>query len=152
MPTEEIANLAAEFSTHTAYVYTIPMPSKRLLIGLVVLIGLAIPGLLLFTGNHADGMCHGTTPKSFQVNIQNGVASNTNVQAHVCDKLTFKNLDNVTREVAFGPHENHIPYDGVAERFLNKGQSFTIDLNALGRYHWHDHLHDDTEGFFTVSK
>jgi len=45
-----------------------------------------------------------------------------------------------------------MPYDGVAERFLNKNESFTITLNATGTYHWHDHLHDEVEGYFTVSK
>jgi len=44
-----------------------------------------------------------------------------------------------------------VPYDGVAERVLGKGQSFTITLNQAGNFHWHDHLHDEVEGYFTVN-
>lgn len=58
--------------------------------------------------------------------------------ANLCDSITFTNYDNITREIAFGPHEDHVPYDGVAEKLLNKGQSFTITANQAGSYHFHD--------------
>ena len=66
--------------------------------------------------------------------------------------LTFKNIDPTTREIAFGPHAQHVPYDGVAERILSQGQSFTITLNQTGNFQWHDHVHDDLTGTFTVNK
>lgn len=70
----------------------------------------------------------------------------------MCDTLTFTNKDAIAREIAFGPHEHHVPYDGVAERVLNKNQSFTVTLNQTGNFRWHDHLHDEVEGTFAVTR
>jgi len=96
--------------------------------------------------------CAGVQGTNHQVMIMDDKPDNDNIKGKLCDTITFMNMDNVAREIAFGPHENHVPYDGVAEKVLNKDQSFTITLNQAGSFHWHDHIHDEVEGFFTVSK
>lgn len=98
-----------------------------------------------------DAACTGRGSQHTVI-IHNGSVSDSGVQAHRCDTLVFRNTDHVTREIGFGPHDTHMPYDGVSERFLNKGESFTVTLNTTGTYHWHDHLHDDISGLFTVER
>lgn len=119
---------------------------------IVVVIGGALLVGLSAGKTAADGCKPGTKIVAYHVTIQSGKAAPVNIAGHRCDTLTITNEDEVAREIAFGPHENHIPYDGVAERVLNKGQSLTVTLNQTGSFHWHDHLHDEVEGFFTVTK
>lgn len=68
-----------------------------------------------------------------------------------CDTLTIVNHDNIERLIAFGVHEAHVPYNGVAEKILKKDQSFTITLDQLGNFRFHDHIHDEVQGTFTVT-
>ncbi len=90
------------------------------------------------------------TPVAYKVTIQDGKVSDDHVSGKRCDTITFMNKDSTAREVAFGPHEHHMPYDGVAERVLSKNQSLTITLDQTGSFQWHDHLHDEVVGYFTV--
>jgi len=100
----------------------------------------------------ADGCKSNTTPAVQKIVIRGGTVSAAQVNAKLCDTLTITNQDKTLREVAFGEHDHHASYDGVAERVLQNGQSLTITLNKTGTYHWHDHLHDEVEGYFTVTK
>jgi plastocyanin len=128
---------------------------KKLWISLVVLVGIALVaggvGLLPNKSN-ADACSNPRGSKqSYSVMIMNGkVEPSGTVQAKLCDTLTITNMDSIGREIAFGPHEDHVPYDGIAEKVLNKDQSLTITLNKAGTYHWHDHEHDEVEGYFKV--
>jgi plastocyanin len=85
-----------------------------------------------------------------QITIKNNTVSPGSTSGHLCDKLTFTNSDNVNREIAFGPHEHHVSYDGVSERIIGKNQSFSITLNKVGKYQFHDHIHDSVLGYFNV--
>ncbi|MGH7241146.1 MAG: hypothetical protein ACREGB_02505 [Candidatus Saccharimonadales bacterium] len=128
---------------------------RKTTFGLLAAIGLIVivAGFFIFSSrDKSNDICKGKTGQTYSVNIKNSKPSNATIHGKMCDHITYKNLDNVTREIAFGPHENHIPYDGVAERFLNQNQSFTITLNQTGSFHWHDHIHDEVEGYFTVTK
>jgi plastocyanin len=126
---------------------------ENLTIG-IVLFMLALTGAVLLANRHSaanSGVC-GTNGPLHQVTIQNNRVSPENTDARLCDRLQFTNEDNTIREIAFGPHEHHVPYDGVTAKVLYQHQSFTITLNKLGQYHFHDHIHDEVTGFFTVSK
>ena len=128
---------------------------NKLIIGVAVLVGLSlgVASMQLLNGKSTADACRGTQGHSYSVMIMDSkVEPAGTVQAKLCDSITFTNMDDIAREIAFGPHEDHVPYDGVAEKVLNKDQSFTITLNQLGSFHWHDHVHDEVEGFFTVSK
>ena len=122
-----------------------------LIIGLVILV---IGGVLavLFSGGTAAAVCKSdTVPVHYVVTIQNGKASNTSLQTVKCDTLTITNEDPTTREIAFGPHEKHVAYDGIAERVVGKGESVTVTMVKTGTFRWHDHLHDEIQGTFTVA-
>lgn len=84
--------------------------------------------------------------------IQDGIVMPEHTQAKLCDTLTITNSDNTGRLMAFGVHEDHVQYDGVTEQMLHQGDSFTVTLNRSGTYTFHDHLHDEVIGDFTVVK
>ncbi len=108
---------------------------------------------LAFTGGNGSSasMCAQHT-QTYTVTIENSHAPLTDVHGKLCDKITFINRDKLTRAISFGPHDDHVPYDGVGEKFLNQSQSFTITLNQAGTFHWHDHEHEAISGYFTVDQ
>lgn len=85
------------------------------------------------------------------VTVQNNTVVPDHVAAPRCDRLTIVNKDDVTRLMAFGPHDRHTAYDGVTERLLMKGQSLTVTLDQTGNFRFHDHLDDAVQGTFTVN-
>jgi len=128
--------------------------NTRYLAGAALVILALIGGLVLAnqpSSAASSSRCsrHG---QPYQVVIENDHASPEITNAKLCGKLEFINQDNTIREIAFGPHERHVAYDGVAARVLGKGQSFTITLNQIGLFHFHDHIHDEVSGFFNVTK
>lgn len=100
----------------------------------------------------ASDHCKVKSPAAHTITIKNDSASPAVTHGRLCDTLTITNDDHVEREIAFGPHEDHVPYDGVAERLLGQGESLTITFDKPGAYHWHDHLHDDVQGNFIVQQ
>lgn len=120
-------------------------------LGLVFLLAIVVTIVVsIWASQTVSGACKGPGTARL-VNIRDAVAPQT-IRAERCDTLVFKNADATTREIAFGPHDNHVAYNGIAERFLNKNQSFSVQLTELGTFHWHDHLHDGVEGYFIVVK
>lgn len=119
---------------------------------IVVVVGTAL--VLGLRGSHsAANGCNATgTPAAHRATIKNGEVSNDRISGRLCDTLTIVNQDDISREIAFGLHDHHEPYDGVTERVLGKGESFTVTLNQVGSFRWHDHIHDEVQGFFTVTK
>jgi plastocyanin len=93
-----------------------------------------------------------TVGANYRVAVKNNRMIPAHVEGRVCDTLTFTNADSTLRMIAFGPHDNHVPYDGVAEKVLSTNQSFTITLNQAGTYTFHDHIDDVATGSFTVNK
>lgn len=118
----------------------------------LVLVVLAAGAFFAFGQGSGEGVCSSKHVRTYTVTVQDNRAPLTNVYGKLCDKLTFTNNDHVTREIAFGAHDDHVPYDDVAEKILNQNQSFTITLNQTGTFHWHDHNHDEVGGYFTVMK
>ena len=68
-----------------------------------------------------------------------------------CDTLTILNKDDVTREMAFGEHDQHTAYNGIVERVLTKDKSLTITLDRSGEFIFHDHIQDSVQGTFLVT-
>lgn len=99
------------------------------------------------TGLKSCGSTHGT---SHLVIIRQGVADPYNTVARRCDSLTITNLDGTNRLVAFGIHEKHARYDGIEERLLGQGGSLKVNLVQTGNFRFHDHLHDEVQGTFSV--
>lgn len=121
----------------------------------MVLLIVFIVGAALFVGlrgGSAGNTCKANHPSvAYKVAIHDGKVSDDHVYAKRCDTLTITNEDSGAREIAFGLHEHHEPYNGVAERLLGHGQSLTVTLNQTGAFRWHDHIHDEVQGYFTVA-
>lgn len=117
-----------------------------------VLSVIIVAALITYAAFAKPGPVCAQTGQNHTVTIADNRPNFASLKARLCDRLTFMNKDNLTREIAFGTHDDHVPYDNVTEKFLNKNQSFTITLNKVGTYHWHDHLHDEVQGYFTVNK
>ncbi len=86
-----------------------------------------------------------------KVTIKNGEVSPLHTETHKCDTLTFINEDSTLRDISFGAHPSHEAYGGVSELSVRKGYSKTITLSESGTYQFHDHLHEETVGYFNVS-
>jgi hypothetical protein len=126
---------------------------KDILILLVVAVVL-VGGLIVYLmrgGTETDAETCGRTGQTHTVVIQNGKMNPVETTAPRCDKLTIINKDDITREIGFGDHDHHVPYDGVAQRILHKDESVTVTLVKTGHYHFHDHFHDEVEGEFNVN-
>ncbi len=89
-------------------------------------------------------------PHHWTVLIDHDHLSSDAITARQCDTLTITNGDDQLRLMAFGPHDDHQAYDGIAQQTLTKGQSLTVALNQTGTFTFHDHLHDELIGVFTV--
>jgi hypothetical protein len=98
---------------------------------------------------NADKDC-GQKGANHSVIIKNDKVDPDHTDGKRCDTMTITNRDDESRLLAFGLHEDHVPYDGVAERLLAKNQSLTITLNQTGSFRFHDHEHDEVQGTFTV--
>jgi hypothetical protein len=132
--------------------------AKKLKITGIIIIVLALVGLTVFAAikftDHQTGHDQAATCPAGGTNhavvIKHGAATPDHVTAPRCDRLTITNDDTISRLVAFGLHEHHTPYDGVTERLLTQGQSLTVTLDQTGNFRFHDHLHDEVQGTFSV--
>lgn len=101
-------------------------------------------------GGEKTGACQGQYD-NHKVTIENGQATPAHTDASKCDTLTFVNQDSYPREITFGTHPGHAAYAGEDELDVQKGRGETITLSEVGTYQFHDHLHPDTTGDFTVT-
>jgi len=88
--------------------------------------------------------------KNYEIVIKDEIASPANVIAARCETLTITNLDSADRLMAFGVHDKHLAYNGVTEKMISKGQSFTVVLVQTGDFLVHDHDDEDVGATFTV--
>ena len=101
-------------------------------------------------GGQKTGACVGPYVLH-KVTIQNGVANPSHIDAHKCDRIEFIDDDSGIRDIAFGHHPNHEVYGGVEDLMISKEQNQTLILDELGSHLFHDHLHEQTNGDFTVN-
>jgi len=99
---------------------------------------------------HADACATKPAGATHIVYIKDAATSTRTTTAKLCDQLVITNQDPAAREIAFGQHDHHMPYDGIAETILSRGQSLRITLRQTGTYEFHDHFEDSVAGFFTV--
>lgn len=128
---------------------------------IVLIIGILLAGSAIFmiVSLSADKyLSNKTRQKSCPSNgtnhkivIQDNAVNPAQTTAPRCDTLTIQNTDNTTRLIGFGEHDQHQAYDGVSQRLLASGESFTITLNEIGTFGFHDHYQDEVEGSFTVN-
>ncbi len=123
----------------------------------IVVIGAIAIAVTLLAGNALGASPHqsvsttcSSTKNDYIVTIENSKLSIDDVHARLCDKLTIVNNDKTIRLIAFGAHDHHQPYDGIGEKALSQGQSLSVTLNQAGTFIFHDHIHDEVKGTFTV--
>lgn len=100
-------------------------------------------------GGEETGACQGIQA-NHKVIIKNGQVNPLQTLASKCDTLTFINEDSLVREITFGSHPQHGVYGGETELVVLKGRNKTITLSEPGTFNFHDHLHAETGGDFTV--
>lgn len=82
--------------------------------------------------------------------IQNDKITPNHINALRCGTLTIINRDTTERMIAFGPHEDHVAYDGVTEKLVGHNGSLTVTLVQAGSFRLHDHIHDEVQATFNV--
>lgn len=133
---------------------------KRFLqiLGLIILLGF-LAAVIVVAVIHFGGQTNkkagvsACSPKGHidhAVVIKNSEVLPEHTDATRCDTLTITSDDTVTRLMAFGQHDHHQAYDGVTEKILTKGQTMTVTLDQVGSFRFHDHLHDEVQGTFSV--
>ena len=127
-----------------------------LIVGALIILILVITSVLflstkLLSSNSSNDISSCTKlGQDHVVEINNSQIVPEHTTGKLCDRLTIINKDNVIRLLAFGTHAHHQPYDGVGEKILDINQSLTVTLNQSGTYLFHDHIHEQVKGSFTV--
>jgi hypothetical protein len=120
--------------------------------GVIVIVAMILfVGPLLASDSSKASECDNTNVEHTAV-VQNGKITPSDIHAKKCDILTITNKDTASRLMAFGKHDKHIRYDGVSEKRLSPGQSFTVTLNQAGTYLFHDHYDESVSANFTVTE
>jgi cytochrome o ubiquinol oxidase operon protein cyoD len=101
-------------------------------------------------GGQLTGACQGQHA-NLQVIIQNAQPTPEHTDAQKCDTLTFIDEDNVEREIVFGLSPQHVTYAGETQLIIRRGQAQTVNLSESGTYQFHDQLHEETAGSFSVA-
>jgi len=101
-------------------------------------------------GTEKTGACQ-ELKNNHLISITGGIVNPVHTDASLCDTLTFVNFDAVAREMAFGPHPEHLVYGGITEVAVRKNNSKTFTLNQLGTHKFHDHDDENVAGDFTVT-
>ena len=133
-------------------------PKKTLITTLgIIIAGIVIAyvttlGLTKYLDNQYASLHDGCQPnqKVHEVIIQNNKATPSHVTANRCEILKISNLDSTDRLMAFGVHDHHMSYDGISEKALSNGQSFTVTLVQNGDFLVHDHDDEEVGSTFQV--
>lgn len=123
------------------------------IVGVAVFIGVIVWGTTSYLNQQYADAHQGCMPGQVNhtVTIQNNVVTPSNTVGIRCETLTITNIDNTARLMAFGPHEDHVAYDGVKEQTLTQNESLTVTLVQTGSFRFHDHDDDEVQGTFTVN-
>lgn len=127
---------------------------------ILLVIGLLLAGFAIFlvvsigadkylSDKKSETECPANRPNHLVI-IKNDAVNPVTTTAPRCDTLTIKNADSKSRLIGLGEHDRHQAYDGVSQRNLANGESFTLTLYKTGTYNFHDHYQDEVGGSFTV--
>lgn len=102
-------------------------------------------------GGVQAGTCPARTGINHKIMVMDNMVTPSHIDVHLCDTLTIVNHDDVVRQIAFGPHPHHETYAGQTGQTLRPGGDMVITLTQLGTHQFHDHMHDEVTGDFTVT-
>lgn len=122
------------------------------IVAVVVVIGIGV-GASLVANSYLSSQKTDCTTKGIEhvVRIKDNHVVPEHTDGKRCDTLKIINEDNTQRLIAFGRHDRHVAYDGVAERYVSQNQSVEVTLISVGDYLFHDHDDDEVFGTFSVS-
>ena len=123
-----------------------------ILIAGVAIAYISIWGLTKYLDNQYASLHDGCRPNQpvHEIVIKNNTAVPDHVSANRCEVLKITNLDTTERLMAFGVHDHHMAYDGISEKSLTEGQSFTVTLIKTGDFLVHDHDDEEVGSTFEV--
>jgi cytochrome o ubiquinol oxidase operon protein cyoD len=96
------------------------------------------------------GACQGTKA-NHQVIMLGSVVSPMQIQAELCDTISFTNQDSVSHQITFGTPASPTTYAGQATITIRKGKSETVTLNQTGTYSYYNPLNTKAIAKFTVT-
>lgn len=101
-------------------------------------------------GGNETGAC-AENRKNHVVSVIQGVVTPTNLQAGLCDTLTFVDYGGAAREFNFGVYPESESYGGEYEVKIGGGRPETITLNQSGVFSFYDALDPSIAGSFSVA-
>jgi plastocyanin len=91
------------------------------------------------------------TGKIINVIFTDTAFSPKTIKATVCDTLHIVNTGTTPHEPAIGSHPLHFEFPGYEpEQALEQNDSFDILLQHVGRFQFHDHIHDEIKGTLII--
>jgi len=98
------------------------------------------------------GTCPATTGKDHNIMLMDNLVTPVHIDAHLCDTITFQNMDSTTRQLTFGPLGQAETYAGDAGETVYAGHNTVLTLTELGTHQFHEHTLAQMSGDFTVTK
>ncbi|MGZ6004526.1 MAG: hypothetical protein ACXWLH_00050 [Candidatus Saccharimonadales bacterium] len=127
-----------------------------LVLALIIIVFVSITAVRVSSGlgesGRLTGKCGNSPHTHYSLTVKSEAIMPDHLYAKLCDTMTVVNDSNKGRLMAFGPHEDHLPYDGITERYLNISEEFTVTLDQHGTFLIHDHNQPEVNALFTVSK
>jgi cytochrome o ubiquinol oxidase operon protein cyoD len=98
------------------------------------------------------GTCRAGTGTNHEVILTNGVATPSQINAHLCDTITFMNQDGTTYEIGFGSSQKPEQYAGESDMTAYGRHNNPLRLTELGIHTFHDTKENKITGSFTVTQ
>lgn len=128
----------------------------------LVLAGAAVATILFFLGHQHLGGALKPVPaqdcsqvlggKTITIEITDREFKPAELSATLCDTLVFINHGVRPHQPAVGPHPYHTLFPGFDSKIpLKPGEQFSIQMNRLGTFPFHDHDYPDITGKVTVN-
>jgi cytochrome o ubiquinol oxidase operon protein cyoD len=98
------------------------------------------------------GTCPAGTGTNYDVTLKDNVATPSQINAHLCDTITFVNQDTTTYDIGFGTTEKPQMYAGENDMTAYGRHNNPLRLTELGTHTFHDTSKNKITGSFTVTQ
>lgn len=130
---------------HKDYQFWVP-------IGVIIVVALAITVGVVVALRPLPDTAEATCKKPGQLHemsVGKEAVTPAQISGAPCDTLRIVNNTGSERTIMFGHADEMESYDGVHEKSLADGESFTVRLYQKGDFHFHEH-ESDLVGNFSV--
>jgi len=98
------------------------------------------------------GTCPAGTGTNYEVTLTNNMATPNQINAHLCDTITFMNYDSTTYDIGFGTAQNPKLYAGESDMTAYGNHNNPLRLTELGTHTFYDTKGHKLTGSFTVTQ